>query len=325
MNSQKKLTKLLYGYYVTQCISMAAKFNIASMIPDGTSVHVSKIAEQTGLNADALYRVLRLLANNEIFIETEYQEFSNSEISLLLDKNRTSSFNSFCQLPSLPIFWNSVGSLESVLKNGKSGACNFFDKELFQYLEENENDSEVFNNAMKDLARADSDYIFNIYDFSQYNSIVDIGGGTGALLKQIQKKYPKTKFELFDQSEVLDQADTKDIKKTPGDFFERVESKADLYILRHILHDWNDSEVLKILSNIKDSMPSNSKILVIELLVDKDSMFNIANYRDFTMLSITSGRERSFEEFSGLAAKVGLQSRVVGKLPNDMHLLEMNL
>ena len=326
MQLQAALIKNLYGYYLTQCISVVSKIKIADHLSSGGR-DIDDLAKLTGTNGKKLYRVMRLLVANNIFSEDQGKSFRNNSLSWFLRTDVEGSLNSFCQLPSTPLFWQSVGQLEANLKSDTlSGTELAFDEKLFPYLEKQGDTSNVFKEAMSDLSRADVSSIKSHYSFENFETIGDVGGGDGALLESLVRKNPKCSGILFDQDHVIQKyKGFAGISPISGNFFESVPFQADLYILRHILHDWNDDQCLQILTNIRKTMAPTSKILVIELLLQERGQPNIAQYRDFTMLALTSGFERTFNEYSVIAEAAGLTCKYVGKLPTEMCLIEMEL
>ena len=153
------------------------------------------------------------------------------------------------------------------------------------------------------------------YDFSTASKIVDIGGAHGALLAAILQKYPAARGVLFDLPQVTGGSKAaieklgiaSRVEIVSGDFFKEVPRGGDIYLLKHILHDWDDDRCAAILANVRAAMKPSSKILVVEFALPKDAAPSPAHFMDLNMLVMLDGRERTPDQYGKLFARAGLR------------------
>jgi hypothetical protein len=219
--------------------------------------------------------------------------------------------------------WRPWGELLYSVKTGKSAFEKVFGVNLFEYLSQNTKASRVFNENMSIYSQHGADLILKGYDFSLFNTIVDIGGGHGILLSKILKKYPNIRVILFDLPHVIKEVKTNLLKLDilegcdiiAGNFFESVPKACDLYIMKKVIHDWDDEHCIKILKNCYTAAVHNSKILLIETVINNEKNDSFAKINDIHMLVQTiGGRERTKEEFNKLLTIAGFE---VTKITNN--------
>ena len=184
---------------------------------------------------------------------------------------------------------------------------------------------------MSNLSALDTVTICEYYDFSQFKQIVDLGGGRGELLLSLLENNPFLKGILFDRQYVVNKVyptlKNKGLLERcslqAGNFFESVPSGYDAYLLRHIIHDWNDSQALKILQNCRRAMRDDSKILVLEILMETENEPKVGRFRDLNMLvSMAEGKERTEKEYSSLYRQAGLNLTQIITIPSTMSIIE---
>jgi len=315
MNSEMKdkLTDIIYSYRKAQLLYIAAKLGIADILLDGP-LSSRDISKKTGTDEDTLYRVLRALASFGIFNEKENKFFESTVYSKLLVSEHPSRLNKEIIMRMEEYNWKPWGELLYSVKTGKSAFKKIFGMNLFKYLSENLQASQTFNECMDIYSEVDADNIIRSYDFSVFDKIADIGGGYGKLLIKILKKYKKIKGVLFDMHTVIDEKKRNEkaiknnerIELISGDFFKAVPSDCDLYILRRIIHDWNDRHALKILKNCYKASVKGSRILLIEQVISNGISCEKVMLNDIHMLVQTiEGRERTEEEYRILLNKAG--------------------
>ena len=214
------------------------------------------------------------------------------------------------------------------VKTGKPAFDKVYGKSLFDFLTENPAAQKLFNQVMTQRTRTDAEGILNNYDFSGNKIIADIGGSTGFLLSEILKKHPKTEGILFDFKGITDKTENY-IKRSglenrcriiSGDFFTNIPAEADLYILKEVLHDWNDQKVKKILINCRKAMPQHAKLLIIEHLKDINNSASLL--LDVSMMLTTGGKERTVEEFSALLNETGFKITHVHRAGQSLQMTE---
>ena len=328
--SQAAIMQMVHGKCVSRCVSLAAELAIADLIADGPK-DVATIASATGTNPDALYRVLRMLAGMGIFVELANKQFRNSPLSEALGSLSDASIRNYARLFGREWHWRIWTGLEYSVHTGKPSTFKDHpDKMPFEVLAENPADQEVFNKAMTELSAAEDPAIVQAYDFSQFGRIIEVGGGHGALALLIVQKTPQARVTVFDLPQVIegtrerlsDGGSMERIDLKGGSFFDSVPGPADLCVLKHVLHDWDDDRARRILRNCREALSDSGRVLVCEMLVTEGPEGIPALLLDIEMLVGPGGRERTQEEFSELFAAAGLRLHRIIPTQTPIRLLE---
>jgi hypothetical protein len=208
-----------------------------------------------------------------------------------------------------PLFWRPLGELEESIRTGRPSFDTIFGRSFFDHLSEHPAAAEEFAAWMNASSVAVVPTILRAWDFSRYKTIVDVGGGHGALLAGILSAYPHLRGVLYDQPAVTSGAHAVRTEALAGrcevisgSFFDSVPSHGDAYILRAILHDWDDEKSLAILRNCRHAMKPDTTLLVLESLREKG---NHLEFLDLHMLAQMGGCERSLEEHGALLREAG--------------------
>lgn len=316
------------GKFVTEPLYVAAKLNIGDILADGP-LPVNEIAKKTETHAPTLYRVLRALTIVGVLVEKPGQAFELTEIGNYL-KSGPGSLKSmilWINDPRHGLAWNEL--LYSV-KTGKTGAEKAYGMPAFQYLEKNKDLGKIFNDAMTNMSGMNSGAVAAGYDFSGIKTLMDVGGGHGAMLTSILTKNPAMKGMIYDLPYVIE-GTVAALKKTSmdircqaigGDFFASVPTGADAVIMSHIIHDWNDEKSSLILKNCAKALPNNGKILLVEAVVPGANEFSPAKLLDLEMLVMVGGKERTKEEYQDLFKQSGLKLGQIVPLANGQSVIE---
>ena len=211
--------------------------------------------------------------------------------------------------------WNlrNCGELRHSVETGETAQQKVHGAPLFEFLARNPEDEALFSRAMVNFSSSVIPPIVEAYDFSAAGKVVDIAGGHGFLLAAILQANPHLHGVLFDQSTVIDGA-VESLKKqgvndrvelVSGDFFESVPAGADIYTMKHIIHDWNDDESIKILQNIYLAMNEKGKVLIVEMVVPEGNTPSPSKVMDVQMLIATGGKERTEAEYRKLLESSG--------------------
>lgn len=297
------LARILYGYKGTQCLYVAAKLNIADHLASG-SKSATELAKLTNAQPEALYRVLRCLAALGIFTELSDKTFALNEAAEDLRSDSESTMKDFAILCGEELY-QAAGDLIYSVNTGKPAFNNLYGKSHWQYLEEHPDKAKTFHDAMEKGSLPMLREIISHYDFSPYKNIVDVGGGKGQLICEILRQYPNAYGATYDLSNAekgaIEYTTSTDIgircTVLTGDFFGHV-PPADLYLLKVVLHDWDDMHAIKILKNCRKSIAKNGKLLIIEKALDEEIRNDLACLSDINMLVMLNGRERKRDEFS---------------------------
>ena len=203
---------------------------------------------------------------------------------------------------------------------------------LFPYLQSHPQDGKIFGDSMRSISGTENPAVMKAYDFRGIGTLVDVGGSLGHLLAAILKRNRRLHGILFDLPHVIVQAQAAPYVNDPGiagrigleggDIFESAPKGADAYLMKYILHDWNDRECIQILGNCRDAMAPGGKVLVVDTVVEPGNRPQWGKLLDVAMLVATGGRERTKQEFAGLFAKAGLKLVRVVRTKCPLSLVE---
>lgn len=307
------LFRMITGYQLTQLVHVASVLRIADLLAPGPR-SVDDLAAQTGANGDRLYRVLRALGAVGVLEELDGHRFALTPISDLLRSDHPES------LRPMAIFLGGVsyktwGELLYGVMSGETPAEKVLGMPGFAYLRKDTEAGEAFDATMTVISRRHVASIVEGYDFSDALTVVDVGGGQGILLAGVLKANPHLHGILFDQPKVIATAArtfeeagvAERVELVAGDFFRAVPQGGDIYMLRSIVHDWDDMPATTILANCERAMAENGKVLVMESVIDAGEKSAAAKFLDVQMLVMTGGRERTVDEFRELFAGAGLE------------------
>ncbi len=313
-----ELDHLITGYWVSQAIYAAAKFGIADHLEDGPR-SVDELAATTSTDPDALYRLLRALASRGIFSEVKERQFALTPLAEALRSNVPGSKKALALMSGDEQF-RAWADIEYSIRTGKMAFDKVFGKPVFEYLGEHPEKAKIFDAAMVGIHGRESDGIAAAYDFSKINVVADIGGGNGSQLIGLLTKCPHLKGILFDLPHVIERAKegiaaaglAGRCELVAGSFFEGVPSGADAYLMRHIIHDWDDEKSLTILRNCHKVMSADSKLLVVESVIPPGNEPFYGKFLDLVMLLIPGGKERTQAEYRKLFKQGGFElSRIL--------------
>jgi hypothetical protein len=321
-----ELHRLTSGAWVTQAIGVAARLRLADLMAHEAQ-SVDALASATATHPPTLYRLLRALASIGIFAETEGKMFALTPLAEGLRSDVDGSLRALCILRTDQWAWDAWGGLLTSVTTGESAMHHVHGCGLFAYLEAHPDTGTRFNQAMVSLSSMEIPEILAAYDFSGFPTVVDIGGGTGALLAAVLGAYPSSRGILFDQpvtvsqaGALLEKANVADrCKLVTGDFFDHISDAGggDLYVLKSIIHDWNDEQSGVILRNCRRAMGRDARLLLIERVVPPGNEPSIAKWMDLNMLVVAEGRERTEAEFAELFARTGFE--LLRVVPTSSH------
>lgn len=313
------LTQLAFGALMTQALCVAAKLGIADLLVNGPQP-VDRLAAATDTHERALYRVLRSLAGVGVFREVEPRVFALTPLAEPLRSDVPNSMRSGAIFMGEEWHWRVWADMLHSVRTGETAWGHVHGAEVFDYFSTHPEQAEVFNAAMTDMSAGTAPAIVEAYDFSGINTLADIAGGHGYLLAQVLKAHPRMEGVLFDVPAVIAGADSMlekegvagRVRKVAGDFFASVPAGADAYMMKHIIHDWDDERCVKILRNIRPGMPDAGKVLIVETVVPEGNEPHYSKLLDLEMLTSPGGVERTAGEYREMLAAAGLRlSRIV--------------
>lgn len=289
------------GYWVSRCLHMVNDLKIADAL-DELPRTAEELAADVGANADALGRIMRLLAAHGIF-EAYGGAFRHSPASRLLRSDHPRSMRSFVSVFDSALTFAGLDALEHPARTGRPRKEGNAPDGHWAYVAARPELSRLFNEAMAAKAHAEVAGVLGAYDFSGFRTIGDIGGGSGHLLRAVLDAAPEAKGVLFDLPHVIE--DVKAIASPrlelmAGDFFRDELPACDAYLLMDIIHDWADAESLAILGAVRQAAPPQARVLLIELIVPDDPGPDWSKVLDVHMLALLGGRQRTLQEFESL-------------------------
>jgi hypothetical protein len=312
--------RLIIGRWVSHLIYVAAKLELADRLKDGPRT-VEELATAAEVQAPALYRFLRALASVGVFAETKDKRFRLTPLAATLQKGVHGSLYAAALIFGEKYQEDARAQLLHGLKTGEMPFLKAHGVPPFEYLENHPEHLKVFGEAMTSVSSMENPAIAAAYKFTGTRTLVDVGGGNGSLLSTILKANPKLKGVLFDQPSVITRAKQDRHVKAKGiverctlesgDFFEAVPKGSDAYIMKRVLHDWDDEGCTKILANCRAAMSERGRVLVAESVIRPGNDPDRGKLLDMQML-IMGGRERTKQEFAAVFRAAGLKlTRVV--------------
>ena len=324
-----QLIDLMLGKAVNQAIYVATRLGLPDLLANG-SRNVSDLARQTHTHANTLYRLMRALAGFALFVEVEPGCFELSPLAQPLRSDTPDSVRHFVMMLGSDWHTRAWSHLLRSVETGETAFGLAHDTMLFDYLDAHPADFDVFNKAMTELTRVDAEVVKAAYDFSPYRKVVDIGGGHGEMLAAILADYPHLSGMLLEIPTVAQGARERmnslglaeRIEVVNGSGFEGVPTGGDLYLMKHVIQGWRDSEAVILLRHIRDAILVNGRLLIVETVIPEGNDPHLSKISDLEMLVLTpSGRERTAAEYSELLSKAGFN--LMNVLPTQSYLFIM--
>lgn len=306
------LLQMITSSWVSQAIYVAAVLGIADLLKDDPK-NSSELAKATGTHARSLYRVMRALASVGIFAEIEDGRFELTPLAAYLQTDVPGSIHAIAIMLGESWHWQPWGNILHTLKTGNTAFKHVHGMKLFEYLTKNVEAAQIFNEAMTGTTAPFNATITADYDFSSIGKIVEVGGGHGSLIASILKVYPTMQGILFDLPPVVIGAKhsieaeglAERCEIVGGDFFESVPSGGNAYILKNIIHDWDDTHAVAILKNCHRAIVENGKLLLVEALIPPRNEPSFGKFLDLEMLVMAGGCERTEAEYRVLFEAAG--------------------
>lgn len=312
----ERVMQLATGMGITAALQPVVRMGIPDMLASGP-VAVSELAQKTGSNADAFYRVMRLLASVGVFAELPGRTFALTPMSDLLRSDTPHSLRDFVLWVSDGFHFRVWREMAHSIETGQPAVEKVCGKSCFDAIFGEPEVAFDFNSAMTCFSRIIAPDLLAAYDFSGIGILMDVAGGHGAILCEVLHRYPAMKGILFDLPNVVQEAtchicslklDSR-CETVKGDFFESIPAGADAYYMQHILHDWADAPALKILGNVRRALEGRlgGRLIVLDSVIVEDSAPNPAKWLDLEMLLMPGGRERTEGEWRDLFARANFE------------------
>ena len=325
------MRELISAYWTSQLVLVAAQLGVADVLAKGSRT-VEEIARQVGAQPAALRRVLRALASLGVFAADARGRYRLTPLAQTLRSERSGSLRDFARMMVDDYNWESWGALREGVTTGALPFDRVHGMPIFEYLAKQPEQERVFAASMASISGTENVAIARAYPFGKLRQLVDVGGAHGHLLATILRRHKKLRGILYDQPQVIAAALQGGFLSAPdlagrhevvgGSFFDAVPAGADGYLMKYILHDWNDAQCLRILGHCRDAMAEGGRVLVVDHVIPKGNNPDWGKLMDINMLVLTGGQERTREEFRDLFARAGLRLASVRPTACPLSILE---
>lgn len=316
--------QMIFGQLLSRAVCTAAELGLSDLLADGP-LQAAELAARTGSHTRRLSQLMRCLAAFGLYAARADGCYELTPAGAALRTGVTGS-----ALPTALLASGAIGTawtgMPGTVRTGRTAFGQQQGASFFEYLGRDGRLRELFDRSQAHDQELETGQLLASVDFSAYGRIVDVGGGDGALLGRLLQANPHAEGVLLDSPEVVANAQTR-ITRTglagrfttvAGDFFSAVPSGADLYLLRQILHDWDDERCVELLRVCRRAMPSTAHLMIIERIFEEGATGQDAQFAalmDLYMMTVVGGEERSGQEFSDLLGKAGFAVRTVHRLP----------
>ena len=317
------------AHWESKMLLAAAQLRLADSLAGGAR-SASELAGELKLHPRSLYRFMRTLAGMGILTEVESQTFTLTPLGEALKADAPGSARATILTLTGPIASRSVDHILYSLETGETGFEQAFGMPLFDYLAEHPDEASIFSETMVGIHGREPPAVATGYDFSQFESIVDVGGATGNMLVNILRLHEQPHGVLFDLPHVVTDAPAfigshglqDRVSIESGSFFESVPSGHDAYILSHVIHDWHEGECQTILQHCRSAIEKDGKLLIVEMVLPDGDTPHFGKMTDMMMLVAPGGQERTAEEYGALLEKADFRLTNVVPTGSDVSVVE---
>jgi len=321
--------QMAMAHWVSRFLYVAAQMNLADQLAEQSKT-AKELAQLAGVDAASLYRIMRTLASLGLFTEDPEHRFSLTRLGEALRTAAPGSVRASVLTLAGEIFTRSLDNLLYSVQSGKTGFEKAFGVPFFDWLARHPTEASMFSETMVGLNGAEHAAVAAAYDFSEFGTVIDVGGATGNFLTAILGRYSKPHGILFDLPHVIADASQlirsrglmNRIKIESGSFFETVPAGGDVYLLSHIIHDWSEAQCLTILGNCRRVMKPNSRLLIIEMVLPTGDAPHFGKMLDIIMLAVPGGQERTEPEYRALLENAGFRLKRVVPTESAVSVVE---
>jgi hypothetical protein len=320
-----ELLEMIEGKWMTQAIGVAAELGIADHLSAGTN-RVGPLAAATRCDGDALERLLHALVSLGVCSRDDGAAYRLTSLGELLRDGRQGSLRHWA-IWSARYHWSTWGKLAESVRSGESARVLAGGANGYEHLERDAAAAEVFNRGLGGLTRIVGSELARRYDFSAVHRVMDVGGGQGQLLSAVLERHPRLHGIVFDRPHAIDTAlPIERCERVAGDFFESIPARADVYVMKSILHNWDDGACAAILAQCSRAMEPRARLLVVERVLPETFSGETSERplarSDLNMLVGFSGRERTLADFTALLRSAGLSVHSCQPLALGFSLIE---
>ena len=324
-----ELLRMIAGGWITQAIYVAAKLGIADLLEEQPKSN-AQLAEATGADEESLYRVLRALASLNIFAETADGRFGLTPLAACLRTSVAGTLRFFAIMQGEQWVWRSWGETMHSVRTGQPAFDHVFGAPVFKFYSVNQVAARVSADGLTSRSGPENAAVAAAYDFSDARTIVDVGGGQGTLLSAILAANPQARGILLEMPHVIDMAKPMleqsclagRYELVSGDFFSAVPGGGDVYLLKKVIHDWDDNRAQAILDSCRKAIPPSGRLLLVEAVVPPGNEPSFAKLIDLLMLVYAGGRERTEAEHQALLKSAGFGLRRVIPTASTLSIIE---
>jgi C-methyltransferase len=325
-----QLLRLTESLILHQALYVAAVLGIADLLKEGPRP-VTELANLSQVSEDALFRTLRYLSGHNVFCQIAPRQFSNSELSAWLRSDVPQSVRAIAIFRGSKSFFKPFEEFLYTVRTGKPSSIKALGMQGFDYLRHHSDEARIFDDAMTALSSLSASTVATAYDFGRWDSLMDIAGGQGLLLAEILRAHKNLRGVLLDQEHVIDRARASCIPLMQfgdrvrfqcGDIFRQVPGGCRAYLMKNIIHDWDDEYASRILRNCRDSIPRDGVLLLVEYSLDGIDSAPLAQAVDLIMMTMTGGRERTFPEYRSLLSGAHFQFTCAIPVAGQIQIIE---
>ncbi|CAM5374345.1 methyltransferase [Streptomyces atroolivaceus] len=307
-----RMLQMMTGYWVTQVVRTAAELRIADHL-HGDGATPAEVAAAESLDPGSSFRFLRACASLGLAASTDGKRFTSTPLLDTLRSDAPGSLRDLALWGGAESHWLPWGRLADAIRTGGPQTEAALGAPIFDWLAAVPGESEIFTNAMTAMTRGLARTLADVIELEGVRVAVDVGGAGGNLVQTLMRRHPGLTGVVLDLPHVGPEADasaaslgvTDRFTFVGGDFFDEVPS-GDVHLLKFVLHDWDDDSCVRILRNCRRALDPDGRVLVMELLVDKVGTPGLEPLMDLNMMALSTGRERSLEEFGDLFERAGL-------------------
>ncbi len=315
MTERERVVQLVFGFFPAQVVQTLAQLGVPDALGDG-SLDLDALVARTGAHPDALFRLLRAAAGLDLVDRTAEGTYALTSGGQLLRTGLPGSIGNLAQLFCGDVVWRAWGELEWSVRTGEPSFEKLTGRPAFAYMADDPAMNAVFTEAMAEGTRVAAPGIVAACDLTGVTTLADVGGGNGTLLAAFLDAHPHLRGILFDSPSGATAIVDERCEVVTGDFLVSVPS-ADAYLLKSVIHDWDDERSVTILSRVREAMPARGVLFLVEPIL-RDEPQALAEQRillmsDLNMLVCAGGRERTQEQFADLLTAAGL--RLTGVTP----------
>ncbi|MFN3241022.1 MAG: methyltransferase [Planctomycetota bacterium] len=309
-----QMLDLINGYWVSKMVHVAAEMGLADALGDRART-AAEVAGEVGADPERLHRMMRALTGVGVFSVDGDGRYANTELGATLRSDRPDSMRDFARMMPASYNWHGWDALDVGIREQRTPFDEVFGMGGFAYLQQHPDDEAVFARAMASISGAENPAVAAALPLDGIGSLMDVGGSGGHLLAAVMQQHAALRGVLFDQPQVVHGAKQagylqglgERVAFAGGDFFEAVPGGVDAYLMKYILHDWDDDRCVRILQNCRANLSADGRVFVVDNVVVEGNEPSWGKLLDVNMLVLTGGKERTEAEFAALFARAGLR------------------